>query len=191
VFSPGETFDEPTLIELLYLQILHDLFSLACIRINDAERINMKIFLSTHGIVTIGDINLIKILSTKKTIIEQARQWSIYFCRLFPISIPKIHSNVVQILGISHSGIRLIKQNRTTTTTNGTALKVLRTYSFDVFQHVSSVQNDSTIDLCLKKKTITIHSHQIQKIKQMIDKFLKEFQTNINKQSQVVPNQVS
>ncbi|CAF4355457.1 unnamed protein product, partial [Adineta steineri] len=61
VFSPGETFDEPTLIELLYLQILHDLFSLACIRINDAERINMKIFLSTHGIVTIGDINLIKI----------------------------------------------------------------------------------------------------------------------------------
>ncbi|CAF0977130.1 unnamed protein product [Adineta steineri] len=189
VFSPGETFDEPTLIELLYLQILHDLFSLACIRINDAERTNMKIFLSTHGIVTIGDINLIEILSTKKTIIEQARQWSIYFCRLFPISIPKIHSNVVQILGISHSGIRLIKQNRTTTT-NGTSLKVFKTYSFDVFQHVSSVQNDSTIDLCLKKKTITIHSHQIQKIKQMIDKFLKEFQTNTNKQSQVVPNQI-
>jgi hypothetical protein len=40
-----ETFDQPILIDLLYLQIIHDTFSPTCIRINEAERTNMKTFL--------------------------------------------------------------------------------------------------------------------------------------------------
>ncbi|UJR10303.1 hypothetical protein I4U23_014509 [Adineta vaga] len=180
VFSPAETFDQPLLIELLYLQIIRDIFSSVCVRISEAERTNMKTFLSSHSVVTIGDINLIKTSLTKKAIIEQARQWSLYFCRLFPISSLNTNSNELQLLGISHSGIRLVKRSRTTT--NGSILKVLETFPFDVIQCVSSIRNASTIDIKLIKKSITIQSHRIQKIKQMMNKFLNEFQTDTKKQ---------
>jgi hypothetical protein len=73
---------------------------------------------------------------------------------------PKPHSNDVQMLGISHSGIRLIKQNRTTT--GGDTLQVLETFLFDMIQQVSSIRNGSTIDLHLVKKCVTIHSHRVR-----------------------------
>jgi len=120
---------------------------------NNRKRI---ICLGSHGVSSIADINLINTLSIKKQIIEQARQWSIYFCRFFPISlITKSYSNDIQILGISHSGIRLIKQNRR-------ILEVFEIISFDIIQRISSIENDSTtIDLYLTKKKITIHSNRV------------------------------
>lgn len=148
----------------------------------DITRDEKVICLGSHGVSSIADINLINSLSIKKQIIEQARQWSIYFCRFFPIS----YSNEIQILGISHSGIRLIKQNRR-------ILEVFEIISFDMIQRISLIENNSTIDLYLTKKKITIHSNrveivfldlflliifgdlQMKKIQEMIDKYLKEF----------------
>ncbi|CAF3339033.1 unnamed protein product [Rotaria socialis] len=187
VFSPTETFEQPLLIELLYLQIVHDVFSSACIRISEAERTNMKIFLSSHGVATISDINLIKTLSAKKDIIEQARQWSIYFCRLFPISTFVSHPNEEQFLGLSHCGIRLVKQSRTTTQKD--ALQVLETFPFDTIQYVSPIRNDSTIELTLSKKRITLSSHRILCVRQMIENYLQEYRTDGNKQESHGSNQ--
>ncbi|CAF4054726.1 unnamed protein product, partial [Rotaria magnacalcarata] len=187
VFSPTETFEQPILIELLYLQIVHDIFSSVCIRISEAERTNMKIFLSSHGVATISDINLIKALPAKKDIIEQARQWPIYFCRLFPISTFVSHPNEEQFLGLSHCGIRLIKQSRTTTKKD--ALEVLETFPFDTIQCVSPIQNDSTIELTLSKKRITLSSHRILCVKQMIENYLQEYRTDGNKQQSHGSNQ--
>lgn len=68
--------------------------------------------------------------------------------------ISKSHSNEVQLLGISHSGIRLIKQNRTT-------LQVFETFSFDMIQRISSIENGSTMDLYLAKKKMTIYSIRV------------------------------
>ena len=47
----------------------------------------MKALLSSHGVVTVDDIGVITRVSDKKLIIEQARQWPTYFCRLFPVSV--------------------------------------------------------------------------------------------------------
>ncbi|CAF1240131.1 unnamed protein product [Adineta ricciae] len=181
VFSPAETFDQPILIELLYLQIVRDTFSSICIRISEAERTNMKTYLSSHGVVVVGDIDLINKLSAKKSVIEQARQWPTYFCRFFPVSMPKYHSGEVQMLGVSHSGVRLIKRNRSKTASD--TLQVLETFLLDSIQQTSSIRNGSTIDLRLTKKRITIHSHRIQIIKQIIDKFLKESRLGHGKHS--------
>jgi hypothetical protein len=72
---------------------------------------------------------------------------------------PKYHSGEVQMLGISHSGIRLIKRSRTKT--SGDILQVLETFSFDVIQQVSPIRGGSTMDLRLTKKRLTIHSHRV------------------------------
>lgn len=52
-----ETFDQPLLINLLYIQIVHDTFSTICIRISEAERTNMKTFLCKLSIQNI-DLNI-------------------------------------------------------------------------------------------------------------------------------------
>ena len=103
------------LIELLYLQVVRDTFSSICIRISEAERTNMKTYLcksssnlkiiiffllnlASHGVVVVGDIDLINKLSAKKSVIEQARQWPTYFCRFFPVSVRKFHrSNILSM----------------------------------------------------------------------------------------------
>ena len=72
---------------------------------------------------------------------------------------PKYHSGEVQMLGVSHSGVRLIKRNRSKTASD--TLQVLETFLFDSIQQTSSVRNGSTIDLRLAKKRITIHSHRV------------------------------
>lgn len=64
------------------------------------------------------------------------------------------------MLGISHSGIRLIKRNRPTTTND--ILHVLETFSFDHIQQISPIRNNSTIELRLSKKRLTIHSHRVK-----------------------------
>ncbi|CAF4729667.1 unnamed protein product [Rotaria sp. Silwood1] len=185
VFSPAETFEQPFLIELLYLQIVHDIFSSVCVRISEAERTNMKTFLSSHGVATIGDINLIKTSSAKKDIIEQARQWPIYFCRLFPITTIKSHLNEEQLLGISHSGIRLIKRSQTTT--NRDTLQVLETFPFETIQYVSAIRNGSSIDLSLVKKRITICSQRkltLPPLSNTSDLFKSSSQTSLMSYSQ-------
>jgi hypothetical protein len=63
------------------------------------------------------------------------------------------------MLGVSHSGVRLIKRSKTTTSNDG--LQILETFSFDAIQHVSSIRNGSTIDLRLAKKLVTVHSHRV------------------------------
>lgn len=63
------------------------------------------------------------------------------------------------MLGVSHSGIRLIKQSQTTT--NGNTLQVFQTFPFDVIEHVSSIRDGSMLDLRLMKKCITIHSYRV------------------------------
>jgi hypothetical protein len=77
----------------------------------------------------------------------------------FISKIPKYHSGEVQMLGISHSGIRLIKRSRTKTT--GDILQVLDAFVFDNIQQISPIRNGSTIDLRLTKKRLTIHSHRV------------------------------
>ncbi|CAF5217500.1 unnamed protein product, partial [Rotaria magnacalcarata] len=127
-------------------------------------------------------------LAIKKAIIEQARQWATYFCRFFPVSIPKFHSGEIQMLGVSHSGVRFIKRTRTKNKTD--TLQVLETCPFDTLQQISPIRNGSTIDLRVAKKRITIHSHRIQKIIQLIDKFLREARPDKIKRT-FTPNQAS
>jgi hypothetical protein len=104
---------------------------------------------------------------------------------------PKYQSEQVQMIGISHSGVRLIKRNRTKATND--TLQVLETFTFDLIQQISPLRSASTLEVRVGKKRLTIHSHrvnkwtvnvkvlfhsvrfvQIQKIKQIMEAFLNE-----------------
>jgi hypothetical protein len=51
------------------------------------SKIAFFFYLASLGVAVLSDINLINKLSSKKAIIEQARQWPTYFCRFFPVSV--------------------------------------------------------------------------------------------------------
>lgn len=74
-----------------------------------------------------------------------------YFCRLFSII-----SNDIQIFGISHLGIYLIKNTEN-------SLQILETYTFDMIQRISFIENSLKIDIHLTKKIITISSFRVEK----------------------------
>ena len=54
-------------------------------------------------------------LSTKKNIIEMARELDVYFARLYPISKPEESSSssaTQQYLAVSHSGVTLVERQK-------------------------------------------------------------------------------
>ena len=56
-------------------------------------------------------------LSTKKNIIEMARELDVYFARLYPISKPEESASsssaaTQQYLAVSHSGVKLVERQR-------------------------------------------------------------------------------
>lgn len=116
------------------------------------KRRSSSFCLASHGVLSIANIKLINRISLKKDIIDQARQWSIYFCRFFPIS-----SNDIQMLGISHLGIRFIKRNEN-------LLQIFETFSFDMIQRILLVEDNSKIEIYITKKMITIYSHRVENL---------------------------
>lgn len=80
-----------------------------------------------------------------------------FFLSIFQM--PKYQSGQVQMIGISHLGVRLIKRNRTKATND--TLQVLETFSFDLIQQISPLCSASTLEVRMGKKRLTIHSHRV------------------------------
>ena len=116
------------------------------VSLNKQNKINFKIFsLASHGVFNMTDIHLINEKTIKKEIVEQARQWLLYFCRLFPIE-----SNDYLFFAIGHSAIRFIQRNRT-----------IESYTFDRIERLSFIEGNSKMNLYLMKKKFTIQSNRV------------------------------
>ena len=76
--------------------------------------------------------------------------------------IPKYHAGDAQMLGISHSGVRLIRRNRAKAAND--SLIIIETFPFDIIQQTSPILGGSTMDLRLTKKRITVHSHRVRAV---------------------------
>jgi len=48
----------------------------------------------------------------KRQIIEMAKEWPLYFCRLFPVAASSKQYASTQMLAVSHAGIRLVRRER-------------------------------------------------------------------------------
>lgn len=86
VFSPGETLGPPAAQHLVFCQVAADVYGgTTCVRLTQSERRAGVNMLSGYG-VTAENLNGPHRANIKRSVIELARTWPLYFARLFPVS---------------------------------------------------------------------------------------------------------
>lgn len=112
VFSPSETIDNPILLDIIFWQIVNDVYLPNCIRLNDDECQQLQKLLKSEGIHSYNPNVYSAKPQFKRAVIERAREFSSYFCRLYSVTGIKNYSNV-DYLGVSHSGVTLFHREQT------------------------------------------------------------------------------
>ncbi|XP_052371397.1 unconventional myosin-XV-like [Oncorhynchus keta] len=108
VFYPKDSSNHPLVLDLIFKQIVSDTLSQACVRISNRERMKMKSLFEKRGVERNVDE------AVKKEVVTVAKEsWDIYFSCLFPAS--GSAGTGVQVLSVSHTGIRLLKTVKSST----------------------------------------------------------------------------
>ncbi|XP_053231876.1 unconventional myosin-XVB-like isoform X1 [Podarcis raffonei] len=175
VFYPKENFSHPYCLNLLCDQIMTDTYSESCIRISKEEKRKMKDLLVEFQVGM--DASSILDDGIKKRIVVAARDnWANYFSRLFPVK--GENGSDVQILGVSHRGLRLLKRAKAASF-NAEQLKTLCSYSYsDVLS--LELMDRSTLQFSLKDEQLILHSRKARQIKTVVELFLLELKKDSN-----------
>ena len=108
--------------------------------------------------------------TVKKNIVEMAKEWGTYFCRLYSVSGGQ-NNRTVQYLGVSHSGIRLIRREKSVP---NDYLQVLETVTFDEIAE-TSVPKSSAIEIVLRTGgRLVLYTHRAPQVHSMIQKYVVE-----------------
>ncbi|XP_040979342.1 myosin XVB [Aquila chrysaetos chrysaetos] len=175
VFYPKENFSHPYCLNLLCEQIMRDTFSDSCFRISKEEKRKMKDLLMEFRVG--NDIQSIQEDGIKKRIVLAARDnWANYFSRLFPVH--GENGSDVQILGVSHRGMRLLKVVKAAGY-NPEHLKILCSYSFADVLSVE-LKGSSALEFSLKTEQLFLHSPKAPCIKAMVELFIQELRQDTN-----------
>ncbi|XP_025053284.1 myosin XVB [Alligator sinensis] len=175
VFYPKENFSHPYSLNLLCEQIIRDTYSDSCFRISKEERRKMKDLLAEFQVGP--DASSILEDGFKKRIVVAARDnWANYFSRLFPVQ--GENGSDVQILGVSHRGLRLLKIVKAAGF-SPEHLKILCSYSFADMMSVE-LKGRNTLEFSLKNEQLILHSTKAQQVKAMVELFLQELRQDSN-----------
>lgn len=111
VFSPAEKIDNPLTLHLIFCQVVKDAFSKQLIRLNGEDKEKLQVQLANYGINLENMHSSLHKLPMQRSIIDFAKELPTYFSRLYPVSgghnLPNVH-----LLGVSHSGVRLLQRER-------------------------------------------------------------------------------
>ncbi|NXG51548.1 MY15B protein, partial [Psilopogon haemacephalus] len=175
VFYPKENFSHPYCLNLLCEQIMRDTFSDSCFRTSREEKRKMKDLLME---LRVGNsAQSIQEDGIKKRIVLAARDnWANYFSRLFPVQGEK--GSDVQILGVSHRGLRLLKVVKAAGY-KPEHLKILRSYSFADVLSVE-LKGSTALEFSLKTEQLCLHSPKAPRIKAMVELFIQELRQDTN-----------
>ncbi|KFP44838.1 Unconventional myosin-XVB, partial [Chlamydotis macqueenii] len=175
VFYPKENFSHPYCLNLLCEQIMRDTFSDSCLRISREEKHKMKDLLMEFRVG--NDVQSIQEDGIKKRIVLAARDnWANYFSRLFPVH--GGNGSDVQILGVSHRGMRLLKVVKAAGY-NPEHLKILCSYSFADVLSVE-LKGSNALEFSLKTEQLFLYSPKAPCIKAMVELFLQELRQDTN-----------
>ncbi|XP_066511963.1 unconventional myosin-XV [Hoplias malabaricus] len=168
VFYPKDSWNHPLVLDIIFKQIVTDTFSEACVRITKEERLKMKALFTQHKIDQNSDVQDV---SVKKTVIAAAREtWEIYFSRLFPAS--GSVGTGVQVLAVSHSGIKLLKTVKSSATAPD-YFRVLRPYSYTDILFVT-IPSPNMLEFNLMSEKLILFSAKAPQIKHMVDLFISQ-----------------
>ncbi|GFO23509.1 myosin-xv [Plakobranchus ocellatus] len=169
VFWPSEKLEQALALHLVYCQVVSDVYNQACVRITKEQKVKMKSMLEGYGVNQNNFLTRDIKPQVKKVIVDTAKEWPTYFCRLFSISATGQYSGA-RYLGVSHTGLRLVTRERSLV---DDYLSVLEEIKFeDVIDAV--MPNSSTLQLNLRTKSIIFHTTRAQQLKDMIDRFCQE-----------------
>ncbi|XP_053328005.1 unconventional myosin-XV [Spea bombifrons] len=174
VFYPRDSFNNPLILDLVFKQVINDTLSESCVRITKEERQKMRSLLTEYRL---DSINAIADETIKKKIVTAAREeWEVYFSRLFPAA--GSVGTGVQILGVSHMGIKLLKMLKSGGS-NPEQLRVLRSYSYADIMFVT-VLSKNMLEFNLTNEKLILFSSRSSQVKTMIDCFLTELKKDSN-----------
>ncbi|MBZ3882220.1 Unconventional myosin-XV [Sciurus carolinensis] len=191
VFYPKDSYNHPVQLDLLFRQILHDTFSEACLRITEDERLRMKALFGIAGAQNQLDTQRPLVTeSVKRAVISTARDsWEVYFSRLFPAT--GSVGTGVQILAVSHTGIKLLRMVKGSRETSG-QLRVLHTYSFADILFVT-MPSQNMLEFNLASEKVILFSARAHQVKTLVDDFILELkkQAFIHKQAVLLAREMT
>ncbi|XP_068102481.1 unconventional myosin-XV [Hyperolius riggenbachi] len=174
VFYPRDSFNNPLILDLVFKQVINDTLCESCIRITKEERQRMRSLLAEYRL---DSINAIADDAVKKKVVTAAREeLEVYFSRLFPAA--GSVGTGVQILGVSHIGIKLLKMLKS----GGNIpeqLRVLRSYSYTDIMFVT-VLSKNMLEFNMTNEKLILFSSRSSQVKTMVDSFLMELKKDSN-----------
>ncbi|XP_063236075.1 unconventional myosin-XV [Bacillus rossius redtenbacheri] len=167
VFSPGETLVSPLALHLVFCQVVRDVLAGPCLRIGRDQRANMKKLLDSYGVSLNNLLSSPQKVTIKKNVVDLAKDWPVYFARIFPVSGGHQHP-AVQMLAVSHSGVRLLRRE---TSSLDEQLQVLDTFSFEEIAE-TSVPKGSAVQLLLSTGgRVLLYTHRANQVLSMIEQY--------------------
>ncbi|KAI9590717.1 hypothetical protein GQX74_008884 [Glossina fuscipes] len=169
VFHPNEPIGSPVALDLLFAQVISDVFGITpSLRISPQEKTAAINMLSGHG-VTVDTIHSQNVRAlVKRHLIDLAREWPLYFARLFPIQGAPQYSDV-SIMGISHNGIFLARRD-------ADYLIVVQSMPYSEIQNIITLPRPASLQLNLRNgKIVALHATRAAAIQAMVTSFVQEF----------------
>ncbi|XP_044008895.1 unconventional myosin-XV [Aphidius gifuensis] len=167
VFLPNEILTSPLSLHMVFCQIAYDVLATSNIRITKDERQNMLKLLDNYG-VTLDNLQSTQHkITIKKNVIDMAKQWPLYFSRIFPVSIGPQHPEV-QHIAVSHHGLRLIKR-----TSNG-ELIILETLLLEDIVAVGSSRAGVCTLTVSSGVRLQLHTVRAPQLAEMIGNFIRQ-----------------
>ena len=109
VFRPNESIGSPAAVDLIFAQVVSDVYG-PCIRLNTQERRQAMNFLSSHGVDLENIRGQIRNV-VKRQLIDMAKScWPLYFSRLFIVNGSPQYPDVT-ILAVHNSGVYLARKD--------------------------------------------------------------------------------
>ncbi|XP_075156063.1 unconventional myosin 10A isoform X1 [Haematobia irritans] len=177
VFHPNEPIGPPIALDLLFAQVSSDVFGLTpSLRISPQEKVAAINMLNGHGVTaeTIRSQNVRAIV--KRHLIDMAREWPLYFARLFPVQGAPQYPDV-SIMGISHNGLYLARRD-------ADYLIVVQAIPFAEIQNAVTLPRPASLQLNLRNgKNVALHAVRAAAIQAMITIFVQEFRKTQSKAS--------
>lgn len=171
VFQPHEPIGPPVALDLLFAQVLSDVFGVTpCLRITPQEKNAALNMLHGHGVSvdTLAARGQQVRALVKRHLVDMARDWPLYFARLFAVQGAPLYPDV-SIMGVSHSGLYLARRD-------ADYLIVVQAISFAEIQNAVTLPRPAALQLNLRNgKHLALHATRAAAIQTMITSFVQEF----------------